>query len=97
MNPFWKVAAPVTCMVGICGAMILWQVDKHKGNETKLVEDARAARASAQHGDAKAEIELGSMYYYGEGVSRDYSEALRWFRRAADQGAARETRMLNAL
>jgi TPR repeat protein len=28
------------------------------------------------------------MYYYGEGVSRDYSEALRWFRRAADQGEA---------
>jgi hypothetical protein len=89
MNSFWKVAAPVTCMVAICAAVILWQVYKHKGNETKLAEDARAARASAEHGDAKAEIRLGSMYYYGEGVSRDYSEALRWFRRAADQGAAR--------
>jgi hypothetical protein len=71
MNSFWKVAAPVTCMVAICVAVILWQFYKHKGNETKLAEDARTARASAEHGDAKAETGLGSMYYYGEGVSRD--------------------------
>ncbi len=89
MNSFWRVAAPVTCMITICGAVILWQVNRHKENETKLAADARAARASAEKGDAKAETRLGSMYYYGEGVSRDYSEALRWFRRAADQGAAR--------
>jgi hypothetical protein len=89
MNSFWKVAAPVTCMVAICVAVILWQVYKHKGNETKLAEDARTVRPSAEHGDAKAETRLGTMYYYGEGVSRDYSEALRWFRRAADRGAAR--------
>jgi hypothetical protein len=63
MNSFWKIAAPVTCMVAICGAVLLWQVHKHKVNEAKLAEDARTVRASAEHGDAKAETRLGSMYY----------------------------------
>jgi TPR repeat protein len=26
------------------------------------------------------------MYLYGDGVPKDYAEALKWFRKAADQG-----------
>ena len=26
------------------------------------------------------------MYYHGKGVTQDYEEALRWYRKAADQG-----------
>lgn len=29
---------------------------------------------------------LGDIYYYGDGVTKDYEEALKWFRLAADQG-----------
>jgi hypothetical protein len=28
---------------------------------------------------------LGELYYYGDGVTKDYEEALSWFRLAADQ------------
>ena len=28
------------------------------------------------------------MYYSGQGVRQDYTEAFRWFRKAADQGYA---------
>jgi uncharacterized protein len=32
---------------------------------------------------------LGAMYAGGQGISKDYAEALKWFRLAADQGNAR--------
>jgi TPR repeat protein len=40
-------------------------------------------------GNAEAQYELGVMYYSGEGIPRDFQEALSWFRKAADQGVAR--------
>lgn len=51
-----------------------------------------AMSAAADGGDAKAEFDLGTMYYIGQGVPQDYSKAVMWWRRAADQGYA-ETQM----
>jgi uncharacterized protein len=31
---------------------------------------------------------IGDAYYYGHGVSRDYTEAARWYRRAAENASA---------
>jgi TPR repeat protein len=42
----------------------------------------------AQKGQAAAEFAAGLMYEKGEGVARDYVEAAKWYRRAADQGYA---------
>ena len=36
----------------------------------------------------KAEFNLGVMHAEGQGVTQDYSQALEWFRRAADQNFA---------
>jgi len=69
----------------MCGAAALWQAHRHR---VRLAEVASAVRAKAEQGDAKAEVRLGSMYYYGEGEPRDYGEAMRWARKAADQGNA---------
>ena len=44
---------------------------------------------AAEQGDATAQFNLGVMYDKGEGVTRDYAEAVRWYRRAAAQGHAR--------
>jgi hypothetical protein len=46
--------------------------------------------ASADNGDATAQVELGILYYNGMADSPrpDYAEALKWFQRAADQGNA---------
>ncbi len=45
------------------------------------------ARATA--GDAKAQNELGKAFYAGRlGVSRNSVEAVKWFRRAAEQNLA---------
>jgi len=38
----------------------------------------------AQEGDALCECDLGWCYFYGNGVTRDYNEAAKWFRRAVE-------------
>jgi hypothetical protein len=53
-----------------------------------LVETARVTLVRAQQGDAKSQFDLGHMYFHGEGVPQDYTEALLWLRKAADQGNA---------
>ena len=49
-------------------------------------DNATAVRTLAEQGDAKAQFALGTMYRDGQGVARDYAEALRWWRKAAEQG-----------
>ena len=39
-------------------------------------------------GDAFAQNNLGLRYAKGQAVPQDYGEAMRWFRKAADQGEA---------
>jgi len=85
----WKIAVPISCVALISGAALTWQVFKLRTNELKLVQDARTCRVRAEQGDAKAEANLGNMYYHGRGVPQDYAEALGWYRKAADQGDAK--------
>ena len=42
----------------------------------------------ANLGNAKAQAIYGMFCYKGEGVAKDYTEAQKWFRKAADQGYA---------
>lgn len=37
-------------------------------------------------GNTEIQIELGQMYFYGEGVTSDYAESVKWYRKAAEQG-----------
>jgi TPR repeat protein len=46
-------------------------------------------RAKAEKGDAESQLELASVFYLGKfGVSEDNVEAVKWCRKAADQGFA---------
>ncbi len=42
----------------------------------------------ARGGDSAAQYILGNMYRRGQGMARDNAEAVRWYRKAADQGHA---------
>jgi TPR repeat protein len=42
----------------------------------------------AGQGDAQAQFNLGLMYDNGRGVTKDYTEAVKWYRKAAAQGNA---------
>jgi TPR repeat protein len=52
---------------------------------------------AAEGGLAIAQASLGRMHLRGEGVTRDYAEAARWFTRAAEQGSARAQDTLGTL
>ena len=43
-------------------------------------------RARADAGDANEQYNLAFMYHQGQGIARDYGEAVRWYRLAAAQG-----------
>jgi TPR repeat protein len=45
-------------------------------------------KAKAEAGDADSEYRLGLFYYNGEGVAKDFSEAVKWYRKAAEQNYA---------
>ena len=45
-----------------------------------------ALRALAAKGDKDAQYKLGTIYYSGDGVEKDYSQSALWYRRSAEQG-----------
>ena len=51
--------------------------------QTAKIDDLRE---KAEKGDAGAQISLGLMYANGEGVPEDDVEAVKWYRKAAEQG-----------
>jgi TPR repeat protein len=53
-------------------------------DSSRLVE----TRIKAEHGDAEAQYNLGILYHDGQGVPRDDAEAVKWYRKAAEQGNA---------
>ena len=56
---------------------------------TNAISEFAAIKAKAEQGDSDAQFKLGNMYHDGKGVAQqDYSEALKWYRKAADQGNA---------
>ena len=57
-----------------------------EGIETASFQES--FRKAAQ-GDAAAQYEIAEDYYFGDSVSQDYSEALKWFLKAAEQGHPR--------
>jgi len=48
----------------------------------------RLMRPLAEEGNAEAQINLGNMYFDGNGVPQDYREGVKWYQLAADKGSA---------
>jgi hypothetical protein len=48
-----------------------------------------AIKAKAEAGDAEAQFQLGRRYDHGEGVAKDFVEAVKWYRKAAEQNHPR--------
>lgn len=55
------------------------------------------AQNLATNGDAHWQYKLGVMYAYGQDVTQDYQEALKWFRLSATQGSAEAQSDLGAM
>jgi predicted PurR-regulated permease PerM len=55
--------------------------------EIKAAEERpERVQKQAEQVDASAQRMLGYMYEYGKGVPQDYKKAVKWFRKAAEQG-----------
>jgi TPR repeat protein len=92
MRFFWKFGMAVTGGALIAGAAaVAWRAHEARVREAaKLAEIVRVNRIGANAGDAIAEHNLGTYYYFGrKGVPQNYAEALHWFRKSAEQGYAR--------
>lgn len=61
-----------------------------KAYQTYLQGDYAGAlslfQSLAEQGDARAQYQLSSMYFAGEGVAQDVAQAETWCRKAAEQG-----------
>ncbi|HTL18616.1 MAG TPA: tetratricopeptide repeat protein [Patescibacteria group bacterium] len=85
----WLIIAliVIACVVaGVVGFQFLSGVEpKPASVPKKPPADVAAVRSKAEAGDAAAQAQLGQLYARGEGVTNSYSEAAKWFSRAADQ------------
>ena len=52
------------------------------------VPDFKKTLQAAGQGYAKAQFNLGLMYYNGQGDRQDYVQAAQWYHKAAEQGLA---------
>ena len=69
----------------LLNAMVLQLSAQQFNANTLLFEEVKA---KAEKGDAAVQYQLGLCYYGGLGVSKDYLEAAKWWRKAADQDNA---------
>jgi TPR repeat protein/serine/threonine protein kinase len=68
--------------------------DDRNAEKERLAEKAKHAEAQAREAERIAKADLdpvvqfnrGSAYFNGEGVPRDFQQAMHWFRKAAEQG-----------
>ena len=70
----------LTALLAIC---LCWGVGCSKN-----LSEFEETKALAEKGDASAQNNLGYMYDAGNGVSQDFEEAAKWYRKAAEQGDA---------
>ncbi len=77
----------IRCIIGVLAVTLLLSPCKGFG-ETPSPEKIIEWFWSAQQGDAKAQSNIGWMYYKGQGAPQDYTIALKWFRLAAQQDYA---------
>jgi len=57
-------------------------------NVSKRTKDILQITERAERGNIEAQFELGMCYADGNGVPKDLTEAVKWFRKAANQGYA---------
>ena len=55
-------------------------------NDPAIKSMVQNIKKSAQTGDANAQYSLGALYYTGQLIDKDKSQARKWFKKAADQG-----------
>ncbi len=74
------------CIVGAVGCFFLVSIVSGQQADSPSPEKIAALEQQAMSGNPRAASDLGQCYAVGRGVPQDYSEAAKWFRKAAEQG-----------
>ena len=53
--------------------------------------------SKAKKGDIDSQYKLASMYHFGSGISMDHKEAIKWYKKASDQGHSSALSILKTL
>ena len=85
--PCLKFAGLSFCRVGAiaCVASLLFTCGCHQRTER---ETFLQYKAKATKGNGVAQKNLANCYFAGQGVTQDYSEAVNWYRKAAEQNVS---------
>ncbi len=82
-------------IVAIC---LIASVSARAAEATMSAHDRAETRLLAEWvGLPGEQFKLGNVYYNGNGVPVDYTEAAKWYRLAADQGLAESQHMLGVI
>lgn len=89
-NYSWmKMSRLLFCLVLLLPASI-YAATYEEGKQAYLNQDYERAleilKPLAEEGHSQAQITLGLMYDYGQGVEKDSAESIKWYRMAAEQG-----------
>ena len=83
----FRLALVVLASVLFCVGNAVGQEETESDAAVDL-KDFEKTLAKAKDGDADAMANLGYMYDIGQGVTQDYTEAVKWYRKAAELGHA---------
>jgi len=88
----------MTRLISITVLCLMLFVTVRADEVTMSARDLAETRLMAEWaGVPEKQFILGNLYYKGEGVPQDYTEAATWFRLAADQGLAESQHMLGVM
>jgi len=76
------------CSITLAVAMLLQSMGSKPVTTPSAEQEIAALKKRAEAGDPKAQVQLGTAYASGDGVTEDDAEAVKWFGKAADQGDA---------
>lgn len=94
--PVMKSTVSCLTLATVVGALVLTACGNRDANSAPKTEALAeqtpeqkfaSTLKAAERGDAEAQYNLGSMYWNGEGVTKDLATAVEWYRKSAEQGS----------
>jgi TPR repeat protein len=99
MRALQAIFAAVVLALCVCKSAVAEPLDDGlaAARKSDFATALRLLRPLTEQGNASAQYYLGVMYDKGNGVSRDYAEAVKWYGKAAEQGYAKAQADLEAV
>lgn len=80
-----------------CCAALLLALSPAAQADWFVSAETKALITQAEGGDAQAQLRVGAAYDRGQGAPRDADAAIKWYRKAAEQGLAEAQNSLGSL